>query len=227
MGTRPPPTPVAPPTARRAAPLRSADRLSLPVGQDVLARVHPERGIDRAIREAVAAGGFSVVESTLTIPGDSTGSSNRPASGILIAERKVRRVATSGSMRVSIIVLVAAGAGLGGLDLFVGGSWTYAVPWVVIAAVGAFLLWLRYGRSYESEVIAVSLIGLPAEPSSLPDAQPPPGGPSETSLVRWSAGRIRSVAFAGIRAAVDVKDCPIPLMDALTQAVRKFQSAAG
>ena len=141
---------------------------------------------------------------------------------MLIAERKVRRVATSRSMRVSMAILVGAGAGLGGLDLFVAGSWVYAVPWVLVAAVGAFLLWLRYGRSYESEVVAVSVLPSTAAPER------PTGGASgpDAALVTWSAGRIRSVAFAGVRAAVDVKDCPVSLMEALAQMVRRFQSGA-
>lgn len=212
---------------RRVSPLRSADRLSLPVGQSVRVYSRPGAEIGRAISEAVRSGGFSVVLSSWVPSGGATASPDRIASGTLIAERKVRRVATSRSMRFSIVVLLAAGAGLGGLDLIVGGSWTYAVPWVVVAAVGAFLLWLRYGRSYESEVIAVSLLALPDEPSPPPGADSHPEGRARESLILWSAGRIRSVAFAGVRAALDVKDCPVPLMDALTQAVRKFQSAAG
>jgi hypothetical protein len=124
-------------------------------------------------------------------------------------------------MSFSMAVLLAAGVGLGALDVLVGGSWMYAVPWVVVAGLGSLLLWLRYGRSYESEVVAVSLRPLPAEASRPAGAKSRPG----ESLVLWSAGRIRSVAFAGVRAAVDVKDCPVTLMDTLAQMVRQFQAA--
>jgi len=213
-------TPVSP---RRTAPLRSAERVTLPVGQNVRAPLRIEGGLDQAIREVVRAGGFSVVQSSLAAVREPAPSPGEVASGTLIAERKVRRVATSRSMRFSIVVLVGAGVGLGALDVLVGGSWTYAVPWVVVAGIGSFLLWLRYGRSYESEVVAVSLLPLPTGPSRHPSPVPGP----EDSLVLWSAGRIRSVAFAGTRAAVDVKDCPVPLMETLAQMVHQFQAAVG
>jgi hypothetical protein len=174
------------------------------------------------IQNLVAAGGFAMVETSLPRPAAAVNDAEGNLFGMLIAERKVRRVATSRSMWVSMAVLVGAGAGLGGLDLFVAGSWVYAVPWVVVAAIGAFLLWLRYGRSYESEVVTVSVLPSTAAPER------PAGGASApgATLVIWSAGRIRSIAFAGVRAAVDVKDCPVSLMEALAQMVRRFQSGA-
>lgn len=219
--------PLVPPSAaarrpgRRTAPLRSAEQISLPVGQNVRAPICPEGGLDSAIRDVVISGGFHVVQSTMAAPGVSTGGPSQPAAGTLIAERKVRRVATSRSMRFSMAVLVSAGVGLGALDVLVAGSWTFAVPWVVVAGIGSFLLWLRYGRSYESEVVAISLRPLPAEASRPAEGESRPG----ESLVLWSAGRIRSVAFAGVRAAVDVKDCPVTLMETLAQMVRQFQDA--
>jgi len=214
--------PAPQPSYRKVAPLRSADRLALPVGQSAAAPPPRREDIVEEIQKAVAAGGFALVESSLPRPpgpGDGTGGS---PFGTLIAERKIRRVTTSQSMRVSMAVLLGAGAGLGGLDLIVGGSWIYAAPWVVVAGVGAFLLWLRYGRSYESEVVAVSVLPLATARVSGTGGVTAP----EATMVRWSAGRIRSVAFAGARAAVDVKDCPVPLMEALAQMVRRFQSTA-
>ena len=207
---------------RKVAPLRSADRLALPVGQNASVPEPLPGDIVGGIQRAVAAGGFALVESSMPRPAADANVSVDRLFGTLIAERKVRRVTTSRSMRVSMAVLVGAGAGLGGLDLFVGGSWLYAAPWVVVAVIGAFVLWLRYGRNYESEVVAVSII---------PSAVPREGGRGGVSLspsttLLWSAGRIRSVAFAGVRAAVDVKDCPVPLMETLGQMVRRFQSTA-
>ena len=185
------------------------------------APIRPEGGLDNAIRDVVISGGFNVVQSTIAAPGESTGPPGKPAVGTLVAERKVRRVATSRSMSFSMAVLLAAGVGLGALDVLVGGSWTYAVPWVLVAGIGSLLLWLRYGRSYESEVVAVSLLPLPTGASRPAEAESRP----RESLLLWSAGRVRSVAFAGVRLAVDVKDCPVTLMDALAQMVRQFQAA--
>jgi len=219
------PTPV-PPTRRvarpprRVAPLRSADRLSLPVGQKVVAPAGTREGVVEAISTVVVAGGFTLVASPLKTPPDSGASAVGGTASTLIAERKVRRVATSYSMRVSIAVLLGAGVGLGALDTVIAGSVIDAAPWVGIAGLGAFLLWLRYGRTYESEVIAVSL---------LPPTSGRPGETAGASLesevdVMWSAGRIRSVAFSGVRAAVEVVDCPVSLMDALVRLVHGFQT---
>jgi len=216
-----PPSAAARRPGRHTGPLRSAEQISLPVGQSVRAPIRPEGGLDNAIRDVVISGGFNVVQSTIAAPGESTGPPGKPAVGTLVAERKVRRVATSRSMSFSMAVLLAAGVGLGALDVLVGGSWTYAVPWVLVAGIGSLLLWLRYGRSYESEVVAVSLLPLPTGASRPAEAESRPG----ESLLLWSAGRVRSVAFAGVRLAVDVKDCPVTLMDTLAQMVRQFQAA--
>ena len=140
--------------------------------------------------------------------------------GLLVGERKVRRVATAASMRASIAILLGAGVGLGGLDMIIVGSVIYAVPWVAVAGVGSFLLWLRYGRTYESEVIEVSAALTPPRQGGWTS-----GAPNEpTAEVDWRVGRIRSVAFSGARAAVDVVDCPVSLIDSLVRAVRSFQS---
>jgi hypothetical protein len=142
--------------------------------------------------------------------------------GRLVGERKVRRVATSASMRASIAVLLGAGIGLGGLDMIIIGSVLYALPWVGVAGVGAFLLWLRYGRTYQSEVIGVSVaLSPPADGNAPTDTSV-----GRTAEVAWRVGRIRSVAFAGARTALDVEDCPVALMDALVLAVRRFQADA-
>lgn len=208
----------APRTLRRVAPLRYADRLRLPVGQQVSVPIGSADSVVEGILSAVKGGGFALVETTWgSLPATRASVGDGFSGGSLIAERKVRRVPTARSMRVSMAVLLAAGVGLGGLDMLIGGSVTYAVPWVAVAAVGTFLLWLRYGRTYESEVMAVSAsVSAPTlDASSRPSA-----------AVAWSVGRIRSVAFAGARAAVEVQDCPVSLMEALVRAVRQFQSKA-
>lgn len=209
---------------RRAAPLRYADRLRLPVGQQISIPIRSPDSVAQGILSAVSGGGFAVVEANWTsLPGSPAPDGDRFSGGSLIAERKVRRVRTATSMRVSIAVLLGAGVGLGGLDVLIIGSVVYALPWVAVAAAGAFVLWLRYGRTYESEVIAVSAsVSSAALEGETVDSS---GRPS--AAVAWSVGRIRSVAFAGARAAVDVVDCPVSLMETLVRAVRQFQSGAG
>lgn len=206
----------------RVAPLRYAERLTLPVGQRVSTLDRSSDALVRGILSAVKGGDFAIVASTL-------GSDREPPAAPdgrfvegIIAERKVRRVASGASMRASIAILVAAGIALGGLDMFVVGSVIYAVPWVAVAAVGAFLLWLRYGRTYQSEVMSVAVSFPPRSSAEAPSG----ASRGETVEVDWRVGRIRSVAFSGIRAAVDVEDCPVSLMETLVRAVRRFESGA-
>ena len=215
--TQPPIRPL-----RRVAPLRYAERLTLPVGQKVSTANQSSDALTQGILAAVRGSEFTVVESNLGPDLGTRAVVDGGIAGGLIAERRVRRVATGTSMRVSIAVLVGAGVGLGALDMIIAGSVIYALPWVGVAAVGAFLLWLRYGRTYQSEVMEVLVAVAPTSPgrSSIQT------GSGRTAEVVWRVGRIRSVAFAGIRAAVDIEDCPVTLMEALVGAVRRFQSQA-
>ena len=207
---------------RRVAPLRYAERLTLPVGQKVSARSGPWDTLVQGILSAVKGDDFTIVESSLGSDPRTGTADVGGFTGGLIAERRVRRVATGRSMRVSVAVLVGAGIGLGALDVYIVGSVIFAVPWIAVAALGAFLLWLRYGRSYQSEVLAVGVSLAPPLSGKAPtDAEARP-----TTEVEWRVGRIRSVTFSGIRAAVEVEDCPVSLMEALVRAVRRFQSNA-
>jgi hypothetical protein len=139
---------------------------------------------------------------------------------VLSAERSVKRVATDTTMHVALVGLVAAGVGLGALEAYLFGGAQYAIPWCLGGLALAGLLWWRYGRTYESEVIVVSV--------SVPLLQnhdtSEPTGTVRREEVSWSAGRVRSILFGGTRTAVSVKDCPVPLMEALAGAVRRFES---
>jgi len=174
-----------------------------------------------AISDALTSGGFSPVAASraggAAVPPPPTSGRTQ------YAERDVRRVPTHTGMRISIGVLVGAGICLGAVDgVLVGGLW-YTFPWFLGGVVGAALLWWRYGRTYESWVIAVrfsgeSVVGAAANGEPLPLA---------TGTVVWSAGRVRSVLFAGVRTAVGVLDCPIPLMESLGGVVRRFKMDVG
>ncbi len=210
-------------TSRNATPLRSIDRLALPVGQKVPVPLRAQKRVVSAVSNAVRMAGFAIVQSSLPTSPGASGALRPGESGVLYAERNVRRVATQRPVRASIAVLVGAGAALGGLDAYVVGAVILAVPWVASGVFVALFLWLRYGRSYESDVVAVVLL----EPgSSTPDTT---GGASsgERSSALWTAGRVRSVTFAGTRMAVGVVDCPVSLMETLARMVHRFESEVG
>jgi len=115
---------------------------------------------------------------------------------------------------------VGAGICLGAVDgLLIGGLW-YTFPWFLGGLAAAGLLWWRYGRTYESEVIAAQFSGMAVVARG---AAATAGRPSN-GIVVWSAGRVRSVLFAGTRTAIGVIDCPIPLMESLGGVVRRFES---
>src|SRR5208282_811884 len=223
MAKRDPPARVISRKSVNAAPLRSVDRLPLPVGQKVPVPLQTRDKVVSAVSSAVGLGGFTLVESSLgQSPGSGTALPLGDA-GELYAERNVRRVATGRPVRASIAVLVGAGAALGGLDAYVVGSVILAAPWVAAGVFVALFLWLRYGRSYESEVVAVALLAPAAMPPGPADGAPP----SDLSAVVWTAGRVRSITYAGARTAVAVVDCPVSLMEALARMVHQFQSEVG
>jgi len=199
-------------------PIRSVDRLPLPVGQRVPVPPAPDETVSSAVSVAVEERGFFVVETRLVRRPE--GAAPGTGARLLSAERSVRRVATDTSMRVSLGALMAAGAGLGALEAYLFGGAQYAIPWCLGGLALAGLLWWRYGRTYESEVIVVSVSAPPAANRATSE----PTGTGAREHVAWSAGRVRSILFGGSRTAVGVKDCPVPLMDALTGAVRRFEA---
>ncbi len=199
-------------------PIRSVDRLSLPVGQRVPVPLAPGVAVSSAVSTAVEEGGFTVVgDRLLQSPnGDRLGAETH----LLSAERSVRRVATDTPMHVALGGLMGAGVGLGALEAYLFGGPQYAIPWCLGGLALAGLVWWRYGRTYESEVIVVSVSSPPTqerEPAATTGA-----GAGEN--VAWSAGRVRSILFGGTRTAVGVKDCPVPLMEALSGVVRRFEA---
>ena len=163
--------------------------------------------VTTTITAALDAEGFAIVPTLAAPPDDRS----------LLAEKNVRRVATHVSTRVTMGVLVAAGVGLGGVDAYLAGSLIYGVPWFAIGFGIAGLMWWRYGRTFESDVVRV-IVRLPRGGSR--DSLGPPG-PLE---VGWGAGRVRSVLFSGERTTVAVVDCPVPLMESLSRAVHRFEA---
>ncbi len=214
------PMPELPPTPPRPVeglpPLRSVDRYPLPVSQMVTVPPGTSERVASVATALLRNGGFTLV--ALPSSGSPTDPGSHLAGTVVFAERSAQRVATHASMLATVGVLVGAGISLGAVDGLVFGSLIYALPWVVVGIVGAGVLWWRYGRGYESEVVGVHLTPAPlGKPGSVSDPSSPGGGE-----VVWSAGRVRSVLFAGTRTVVGVVDCPIPLMRALGGFARRF-----
>ena len=200
-------------SVRGLPPLRDLEQFSMPVGQQVRVPAEPFPAIPAAISRTVTGAGFTVEASGMPTDGSVPPGGVRPST--VIAERNVRAVPTHGSTRLAAAVLFGAGVALGGLDAYLVAEPTLAVPWAAGGAVAALLLWFRYGRTFESEVVSVRL------------ATPDPPGTAALATVVWTAGRVRSVIFAGTRTAVGVVDCPIPLMEALGRSVRQFEAEVG
>ena len=204
---------------RGLLPLRAIERYSMPVEQGAALNGAPLEAVSAAFSSALESGGFSLVPSSRSAGKDAA---VVLASGrVLFAERNVRRVPTHAGMLVSMGVIVGASISLGAVDgLLVGGLW-YTFPWFIGGLVAAGILWWRYGRTYESEVLSARMSGaVPPSTATVPTT-------ATRGAIVWSAGRVRSVLFAGTRTAVGVLDCPIPLMESLGGIVRTFQSEVG
>ncbi len=192
----------------------------MPVSKRVLlATSHPPT-LRTAVTKALASGGFAPIAAS---PGARGEGGELPVQGEIepqYGERRVRRTATSSSTRASMAVLIASGALLGLLDAFVVGSAILLIPWLGVGVGAAGFIWLRYGRTYESEVIAVA-------PALTTSASDDPVDSSGSPALVWSVGRVRSVGYAGSRTAVGVPDCPVSLIDTLTAVARRFDSELG
>ena len=204
----------------RFPPLRSPGEIALPVSKRVLLPTSNPPTVRAAVTKALESGGFTPVADPPVARGDGGELSVHEGLEPHFGERRVRRTATSSSTRASMSVLIASGALLGLLDAFVVGSAILLIPWVGVGVGAAGFIWLRYGRTYQSEVIAVV-------PVSTTAGSDDPGGPANPPGLLWSVGRVRSVGYAGSRTTVGVPDCPVSLIDTLTAVVRRFDSELG
>lgn len=107
---------------------------------------------------------------------------------------------------------------MGVLESVLAGSVVYALPWVLGTLGIAYLFWLRFGRTYESEVIVVAMDGAAVAPErQMPSAE-------EASSVTWRAGEVLSVLHGGQRTAVAVAACPPWLLRELTLTMYRFEN---
>jgi hypothetical protein len=172
----------------------------------------PDRGsvVDELVGTLTRIGfRAGVVEGTSHVPGVTT----------IVAERNVVRVTMSAARAIPVGVLVTAGLVLGLTDWLVTGYLLVVFPWIGAFAVGAFLLRLRMGGAYLSELIMVEVRPVPASGSG--PATEKAEVPSVTTL--WGAGRARTEGELGPeRKRVMTRAEPmIPLRDSITFVVHE------
>lgn len=206
---------------RGLAPVSSVDGLALPVRQEMTIPFETAEVLRSAAARALSAGGFEVVDARASGRVRKAATLAAETPGQIYAERNVRRAPTHASMRLAIVVIVGAGVALGALDALLVGTVVYGFIWVAAAVLVAGVLWVRYGRTFVSEVAEVRLAG---PGGSMPTG---PTGRVGSSRVVLSGGRIRSIFFDGRRTAVSVVDCPVPLMEALAAVAHRFEEELG
>lgn len=111
------------------------------------------------------------------------------ASWVWVGERGLRRRGTSSTTRLPMAVVFGAGILLGAVDAYIAGSVVVGAYWALGGAAVAGIFWLRYGGTYESELLSVEI------------ARPVDSGASSSTAVSvaFAAGRIRCQIRAGLR----------------------------
>jgi len=130
---------------------------------------------------------------------------------VWVGERGLRRRGVTASTAVlPIIAVFVVGSILGGLDAYIVGSPTVGIFWVLGAAATSGVFWLRYGGTYDSELVMFTV--------SEPNSDPKSGNPS---VVFWAA-RVRSQVRADVRMPSTV-DGPLKLATEVGTLVREFR----
>ena len=130
-----------------------------------------------------------------------------------VGERGVRRRGmTSSTAVVPIAVVFVAGAILGGLDAYILGSPLVGVLWVLGAAATSGIFWLRFGGTYDSDLILLTVSHRTSGD---------PGGAGWASVVLWGA-RVRSHIQADLRLP-EVVSGPIKLASEIGSLSREIR----
>lgn len=139
---------------------------------------------------------------------------------VQIAERNLRRGPTNPPALHAVLALVGAGLVLGILETYLAGSVVYALPWVVATLAFSLVLWLRYGRTFESDVIVATA----RDTSEASDRSLAAAGPVVSPEVFLEAGRVQSALHGGKRIAVRLLDCPPAHIRELVSVVHRFEA---
>jgi hypothetical protein len=197
--------------ARRTTPPLYLDTgFGFPFRQEV--RVAPEAAsrASATARAVLEAAGFYPVDR----PGRGGGEDSTVADArVWIGERGLRRRGVTASTAVvPMIAVFVAGSILGGLDAYIVGSPLVGIFWVLGAAATSGVFWLRYGGTYDSELVMLTVS----------DRAPSGSAGSEgASVVIWAA-RVRSQVRSDVRVP-SVVDGPLRLATEVGALVREFQ----
>ena len=149
------------------------------------------------IRAALAATDFEPVTIAPSVDGGPA-----PARSWIVMERNFGRGPAGLRKRAAILGLLVCGVILGVVDAYLFKNAEFGIPWVLSTAVAASVLYVAFGRAYESDLVAVRL--RPARPAAS-GVEPAP--PRPASIV-WLGARVRSEIFSGTaphtREAVEV-----------------------
>ena len=196
-------------------------RLGRPLGMEYMSAALPLRQ-EVALRvdlgNRIEAMALSVVEEAAFVHFDAAdgkwsgiGSEARP-SLLWAGERGLRRRGTSSSTRDPMIVVFVAGIILGSLDAYIVGSVLVGAYWVLGGAGVAGLFWLRFGGTYESDIVSVMVFRPGHSTGPIPPAV----------TVVYSAGRIQSNIQATLRVPA-VVNAPLRLAREVGSFAREFQ----
>jgi hypothetical protein len=176
-------------------------------------RLPPDSGprLEEVAQAVLEDAGFEPVRGSR--PARGTNDLSSPEGRAWVGERWLpRRRGTASTTRLPIVTLLLAGCVLGGLDAYISNSLVVAGYWFVGAVGVSVAFWVRYGRTYDTDVAQVTLSG--------PTVSPPPG-PGLPSVVFW-ASRVRSQVHSGVRVPTGVSG-PIWLAAELGELAREFE----
>jgi len=182
-----------------------------PLRQEVVLRPDPGPEAEKVTRGALERAGFTSFQSPDL--DRILGPSKDRYSLAWVGERGLRRRGmTSSTAVVPIIVVFIAGAILGGLDAYILGSPLAGILWVLGAAAISGVFWLRYGGTYDSDLVLLTV-----------SHQTTGGAGSQgwVSIVLWGA-RVRSQIRADLRVP-EVVSGPLKLAAEIGSLSREFR----
>jgi len=185
--------------------------LGFPFRQEIRVPADVAARAEAAARAVLQAAGFELVP--WSGPEETPGARALEETRVWVGERGLRRRGVTASTAVvPIIAVFVAGAILGGLDAYIVGSPLVGILWVLGAAALSGIFWLRYGGTYDSDFVMLTL------PKPRPSSGPAPGA---VSVVFWAA-RVRSQIRSDLRVPTVVSG-PLKLASEVGTLVREFQ----
>lgn len=188
------------PTLSLAASLRFS------VGQSVALRAVPAGRALAQAEETLRERGFRVSPPASSAVAKASGGAGSEGVTVRVAERDVRRGPMDRPVVEAVVALLGGGIVLGVVETLLAGTPFYAGPWVLGAALVSLALWLRYGRTFESDVI-VALVRARVDAGGSGGEDLASARPASPVEVLWQTGRVRSVLHGGRRIAVRVIEC--------------------